>query len=215
MNDETRRTNAEGNPKDEGRFGNVRPVRSGFDMRASFVMPRRGFTLIELILVMALLAIVLAISSPSLSRFFKSRSLESEARRFMALTRAAQSRAVSEGVPMVLWLETKSRAYGLNADKSFVEEDPKAEQFAVDESLEVEVRHSSEAVAALQLVQFRNEKLDTGTLYTLRFNPDGFVSVSSPEAVIFRQANNGELWVAQSRNRLNYEIQAGKPVASR
>ena len=215
MNDETQMTNAEGNPKDEGRSGNGRPVRSGFHMRASFVIPRCGFTLIELILVMALLAIVLAISSPSLSRFFKSRSLESEARRFMALTRAAQSRAVSEGVPMVLWLETKSRAYGLNADKSFVEEDPKAEQFAVDESLEVEVRHSSEAAAALQLVQFRNEKLDTGTLYTLRFNPDGFVSVSSPEAVIFRQANNGELWVAQSRNRLNYEIQAGKPVASR
>ena len=215
MNDETRMTNAEGNPNDEGRFGNGRPVPSDFDLRASFVIPRRGFTLIELILVMALLAIVLAISSPSLSRFFKSRSLESEARRFMALTRAAQSRAVSEGVPMVLWLETKSRAYGLNADKSFVEEDPKAEQFAVDASLEVEVRHSSEAAAALQLVQFRNEKLDTGTLYTLRFNPDGFVSVSSPEAVVFRQANNGELWVAQSRNRLNYEIQVGKPVASR
>jgi len=174
-----------------------------------------AFTLIELVLVMALLAIVLAISSPSLSRFFKSRNLESEARRFMALTRAAQSRAVSEGVPMVLWLETKQRAYGLNADKSFVEEDPKAEQFTVDESLEVEVRHSSEALVASQVSQFKNEKLDTTGLYTLRFNPDGFVSPSSPEAMVFRQKDNGELWVAQSRNRLNYEIQAGKQIARR
>lgn len=174
-----------------------------------------AFTLIELILVMALLAVVLAISAPSLSRFFRSRSLESEARRFMALTRAAQSRAVSEGVPMVLWLETKSRAYGLNADKSFVEEDAKAEQFSVDESLEVEVRHSAEAVVAMQALQFRNEKLDSGTLYTLRFNPDGFVNAASPEAVVFRQPNNGELWVAQSRNRLNYEIQVGTSVAAR
>ena len=176
---------------------------------------RGAFTLIELILVMALLAIVLAISAPSLSRFFRSRSLDSEARRFMALTRAAQSRAVSEGVPMVVWLETQSRSYGLNADKSFVENDSKAESFSVDDSLVVEVRHSADAIAASQASQFKNEKLDTGNLYTLRFNPDGFVSASSPEVVVFRQKDNAELWVAQSRNHLNYEIQAGKPLARR
>lgn len=175
----------------------------------------QAFTLIELILVMALLTVVLAVSGPSLSRFFKGRNLDSEARRFMSLTRAAQSRAVSEGVPMVLWLETKERAYGLNADKSYVEADPKAEQFTVDQTLEVEVRHSAEAVTASQVSVFKNEQLDTGGLYTLRFNPDGFVSLSSPEAVVFRQKDNGELWVAQSRNRLNYEIQPGKPLANR
>jgi type II secretion system protein H len=176
---------------------------------------QKAFTLIELILVMALLAIVLAISAPALSRFFKSRGLDSEARRFMALTRAAQSRAVSEGVPMLLWFDTKQRTYGLNADKTFVENDTKAEQFTVDDSLEIEVRHSADAIAASQASPFKNEKLDTGGLYTLRFNPDGFVSASSPEIVVFRQKDNGELWVAQSRNRLNYEIQPGKQVASR
>jgi type II secretion system protein H len=175
-----------------------------------------GFTLIELVLVMALLAIVLGISAPSLSRFFKTRSLDSEARRFMALTRAAQSRAVSEGVPMLLWFNTKQRTYGLNSDKTFVENDTKAEQFTVDDTLEIEVRHSADAIAASQTSQFKSEKLDTGGLYTLRFNPDGFVSASSPEIVVFRQQNNGELWVAQSRNHLNYEIQPGKPaLASR
>ena len=69
-----------------------------------------GFTLVELILVMVLLAIVIAVAAPSLSQFFHSRSLESEAQRFMALTRAAQARAVSEGVPMVVWLATQERA---------------------------------------------------------------------------------------------------------
>lgn len=174
-----------------------------------------AFTLIELILVMALLAVVLAISSPSLSRFFKSRALDSEAARFLALTRAAQSRAVSEGVPMVLWFDTKQRLYGLNADKSFVEDDPKFEQFKVEETIEIEVRLSPEAMAASQAKQFKNEKLDASGLYILRFNPDGFVSVSSPEVVVFRQKDNRELWVTQSRNRLNYEIQAGKSLASR
>src|ERR1041385_8604678 len=119
---------------------------------------RGAFTLIELILVMALLAIVLAISAPSLSRFFRSRSLDSEARRFMALTRAAQSRAVSEGVPMVLWLAAKEHAYCLNADKTLVESDTKTESFVMDDSLEVEVRHSADAIAASQASQFKNEK---------------------------------------------------------
>jgi len=174
-----------------------------------------AFTLIELILVMALLAVVLAVSSPALSRFFKGRSLESEAQRFMALTRHAQSRAVSEGVPMVLWLETKQRLYGLNADKSFIEDDPKTEQFNVDESVEIEVRLSPDAVASGQANEYKNEKQTTSGVHTLRFNPDGFVSLSSPEVVVFRQGKDNELWVAQSRNRLNYEIQPGKQSLAR
>jgi len=174
-----------------------------------------AFTLIELILVMALLAVVLAVSAPSLSRFFRSRGLESEARRFMALTRHAQSRAVSEGVPMVLWLEPKQRLYGLNADRSFIEDDPMAEQFNVDESVEIEVWLSSDAIAASQASQFKDEKQTTSGLYMLRFNPDGFASLSSPEAVMFRQGDSNELWVAQSRNRLSYEIRPGKSLASR
>jgi type II secretion system protein H len=174
-----------------------------------------AFTLIELILVMALLAIVLAISAPALSRFFHSRGLDNEARRFLALTRAAQSRAVSEGVPMVVWFDIRQRTYGLNADRSFVEQDPKAEQFTVDDTLTMEARYSADALAAGKAAEFKNEKLDTGGLYTLRFNPDGFVSASSPEIVVFRQKDDGELWVAQSRNRLTYEIQPGQPVARR
>jgi hypothetical protein len=133
----------------------------------------------------------------------------------MALTRHAQSRAVSEGVPMVLWLETRQRLYGLNADKTFLENDPMAEQFNVDETVEIEVRRSPDAVAASQASLFKNEKQTTSGLYALRFNPDGFVSLGSPEVVVFRQGEENELWVAQSRNRLNYEIQTGKPTLAR
>jgi type II secretion system protein H len=174
-----------------------------------------AFTLIELILVMVLLAIVLAISAPALSRFFRSRNVDSEARRFMSLTRAAQSRAVTEGVPMILWLESKQRIYGLNADRSFVDEDPKAEQFSLDETIETDVRFSVDAVSAAQSSQFKSDKMSDGSLYVLRFTPDGFIAPSSPETVIFRQKDNAELWVTQSRNRLNYEIQAGKSSTSR
>ena len=174
-----------------------------------------AFTLIELILVMTLLAIVLAISSPALSKFFKGRNLDNEARRFLALTRQAQSRAVAEGVPMVLWFDSESRTYGLNADKTFIEDDVKAEQFTVEPSVEIEIQHSSAAKAAAESSQFTYVKLETTGVYSLRFNPDGFTSAGSPETVVFRQEGNGELLVVQTRNRLSYEIQPGQPIQSR
>src|SRR5262245_32345834 len=87
---------------------------------------RRAFTLIELILVMALLMIVAAVSFPSLRNFFQGRSLDSEARRFLSLTRYAQSRAISEGIPMVLWLDAREGTYGLQAETGYLDIDSKA-----------------------------------------------------------------------------------------
>jgi len=176
---------------------------------------QNGFTLIELILVMTLLAIVLAISSPALSKFFKGRGLDNESRRFLALTRHAQSRAVSEGVPMVLWFDPEARTYGVNADKTFIEDDARAEQFAVESTIEIEIQRSATAKAAAGGSQFQNEKLEPTGVQTLRFNPDGFASAGSPESVVFRQEGNGERRVVQTRNRLSYEIQPGQPIQPR
>src|SRR6185295_17263880 len=75
----------------------------------------RAFTLIELMLVMAMLLIVLAVSFPSLRGFFRGRNLDNEARRFLALTRYAHNRAVSEGYPMVLWIDANQGTYGMQA----------------------------------------------------------------------------------------------------
>jgi len=77
---------------------------------------KRAFTLIELILVLALLVIITSIAAPSMANFVRGRALDSEARRMIALMHAAQSRAVSEGLPMVLWVDEKQNAYGMQAE---------------------------------------------------------------------------------------------------
>src|SRR5664279_3001935 len=100
---------------------------------------RRGFTLIELILVMALLTVVISLTAPRLSRFFHGRTLDSEARRLLALTRSGQSRAVSEGIPMDLWVDTEHGSFGLEAEPSYDTTDPKAVDFTLDGGLELEV----------------------------------------------------------------------------
>ena len=164
-----------------------------------------GFTLIELIVVMALLAIVLAVAAPSLARFFRGRTLDSEAKRFLALTRYGQSRAVSEGVPMVLWIDAKQGAYGLTAERTYTEQDSKAVEFRLDSNLQVEVEMPPTAVTRFS--QWNRLTQVAGDVPTIRFTPDGFISETSPSRVLIREGDDGALWIAQSRNRLNYEIQ--------
>src|SRR6188474_2898745 len=88
--------------------------------------PRAAFTLIELILVMAMLLIVLGVAFPSLKGFFQGRNIDSEARRFLSLTRYGQSRAISEGIPMILWIDAPRKAYGLQVQTGYTESNSKA-----------------------------------------------------------------------------------------
>src|SRR5207248_10972163 len=99
-----------------------------------------AFTLIELVLVMTILLIVFSVALPSLKGFFRGRNLDSEARRFLSLTRYAQSRAVSEGVPMVLWIDTRRGAYGLQQQAGYTDGDSNAARFALSEELREEVQ---------------------------------------------------------------------------
>src|SRR5262245_60257146 len=89
-------------------------------LAAPLIQQRRSdaFTLIELILVMAILTIAVSITAPALANFFHGRVLDSEARRLLAATRAAQSRAISEGVPVSLWFDSSQNEYGIEADTS-------------------------------------------------------------------------------------------------
>src|SRR5438445_12373203 len=93
---------------------------------------KRAFTLMELILVMTVLAIAVSITAPALSSFFRGRTLDSEARRFLSLTRHGQSRAVAEGIPMELWVDAVHQTYGLEAEPTFEPSDSKAVNIQMD-----------------------------------------------------------------------------------
>ena len=168
--------------------------------------PRRvcGLTLIELILVMAVLTIVLSVGAPALARFFRGRTLDSEAQRFLSLTRHGQSRAVSEGVPMILWIDDKQGFYGLEAEVGYLEEDRQAREFMLHEELVIEVEQAE--VRPLSS-QWNRPSRRADSLPEIRFTPDGFISETSPDAVLIREGEERAIWIAQSRNRLHYEMQ--------
>ena len=164
----------------------------------------RAFTLIELILVMALLGIVIGVSAPALSNFFRGRNLDNEGRRFVALTRYAQSRAVSEGVPMIVWINMHQGIYGLEQEPGYSLADTNARSFTLGKDLQI---------AAMDLPGITRQPLSIRPLTQtdpnaprLRFLPDGSIAESSPQTVSIREVGGDSIWIAQSRNRQSYEI---------
>ncbi|MEY4387257.1 MAG: hypothetical protein RLY20_2540 [Verrucomicrobiota bacterium] len=183
--------------------GRVVKTRSGLD--------RRAFTLMELLLVLALLAMAVAVAAPSLSRFFRARALDSEARRLLSLTRYAQSRAVSEGVPMVMWFKPDEGTYGVEAESTYTETDEKAVQYEVDSSLQL-------ALPPTSLITTKPWKITTqiaGEQPAIRFTPDGYAADTSPVWVAVKLADNTDIvWLALDENHIKYALQTTQPLAN-
>jgi type II secretion system protein H len=154
-----------------------------------------AFTLIELILVLALLVIITSLVAPAMSNFIRGRALDSEARRLFALMHAGQSRAVSEGLPVMLWVDEKQNAYGLEEETPPKGGDPKAENLTVDENVQIAVLN----VGAAALTTIRN-------LPAIRFLADGTIDESSPQTLRLADAKGHALWLIEARNRMGYEI---------
>ena len=189
-----------------------------------------AFTLIELILVMALLVIVIATVAPSLSGFFHGRNLDSEARRFLGLTRYGQSRAVSEGTPMRLWIDVNRHTYGLQAEYGGSLVDSSAKVFVLDPELLVEVLRSSRVRTTRSPSSTQSGQAYDGssTAVSLRFLPDGGIDETSPDQIRIYEdparrppttgrENRGqnEVWITTDLYRLKYEIATNLPALSR
>ena len=181
---------------------------------------------------MSLLVIAVGVTFPTLQDFFRGRGLDSESRRFLSMIRYGQSRAVSEGIPMVLWLDPKQGSYGLQAEAGYLDQDTKAVEFALDADVEMMVSAapanlgsgqgmSGPSGGTVSQVSQRARTSPLGgrsNLAAVRLSPDGSLVETSPEYVQFRQTRTTQrsaLWVAQTPNRLSYEIRDTEPILAR
>lgn len=156
--------------------------------------PADAFTLIELILVLGLLAAVLGVTAPSLSRFFGGRALTEETRRFVALTQHGSNQAISEGVPMVMWIEPALGEYGLRPEVGYPTNRQNSVRYHVHDDLALEI----EATTLNQL--------NTTQTPSILFLPDGSISENSLYSVLIKDRREGMKRVAQSYNRLSFEV---------
>jgi type II secretory pathway pseudopilin PulG len=174
-----------------------------------------AFTMIELILVMAILTMAVSVTAPTLANFFRGRTLDSEARRLLAMTRSGQNRAVAEGIPMDLWVDPLKGVIGLDAEPSFETIDPRAIEFKLDNGIQIEVVRNAAVTPAkttlnpLQTVSVASVlrvNLTHSALPTIRFLPDGSVSETSPQMVRLTGRDGLSLMVALTQDKMSYEI---------
>lgn len=151
-----------------------------------------GFTLVEFILVMALLATVMALSAPMLAGFFRQRTLEQEAVRFVALTEFGRSEAVSQGIPMVVWVDPLSGDFGLEPKAGYRARETVRREYLLHPEVRFELEESPSS---------RDAMVDVA-----EFGPDGTLSLESLERVVLVDKRGAELVVAQSTNGWRYEV---------
>jgi type II secretion system protein H len=156
---------------------------------------KRAFTLIELVLVLALLVVITSLAAPAMSNFIRGRALDSEARRLFSLMHAAQSRAVSEGMPMVLWVDEKNGAYGFQEETTGKTGDPKAENLTVDSTLQIAVLNLGLSTPTM-----------LNNLPAIRFLEDGTVDENSPQTLQLTDSTGVSRWLIESKNHTGYEI---------
>jgi type II secretion system protein H len=164
-----------------------------------------GFTLLELVVVMVVLAIAAGLVVPHMASFFRGRLLHSEARRLLAVTRYAQSRAVAEGVPVLLWIDSARSSYGLVTQSGAADPDDRTSTFAVDPSLTLK----AVAPQPPPTSEEGDERLGApDNLPAIRFMPDGWSDPSSVARIVISEGAAGALEIRPSENGLEYEIQA-------
>jgi prepilin-type N-terminal cleavage/methylation domain-containing protein len=156
---------------------------------------RRAFTLIELVLVMALIVIAVSMIAPRMANFIRGRALDSEARRLLALMHAGQSRAVSEGAPMMLWVNAPNDEYGLAAETSGANGDAQAEELPLDSTLQISVANLGTGTQTT----FKN-------LPAIKFLADGTIDENSPQTIQLMDSAGFSRWLVETPLRTGYEI---------
>lgn len=155
---------------------------------------RYAFTLIELILVLGLLAAILGVAAPSLARFFGGRKLTEETRRMVALTKHGSNQAINEGIPMIMWIDEKLGEYGLRPESGYPTNRFNSFHYHVHKDLSIEI--DSTAL----------NQLNVSKTPSIRFLPDGSISENSLYSILIKGRREGQTRIAQSFNRMNYEV---------
>ena len=164
---------------------------------------QRGISLIELIIVMMLLATMMGLTAPSLSRFMGGRRLTEEARRMVGLLGYARQQAISRGEPMLVWFDEEEPAYGIeplylsSATTLPTEEEERATlRFTLAEGLRLEV--------------FETEMLLYSDFRGVVFQPDGTMDIEGVEEARLVNLRDDEVRIVRLAERPMFVIEDEK-----
>ena len=145
----------------------------------------RAFTLVELVLVMALLVVMLAVAAPSLGRSLRQRNLEQQSTRLLSLTEYARDEAASQGIPMLIWVDPDTRRFGVDTHVGYTANAVRTKEYILPEDL------SFDPIDGAQPSKTEGHGFDVA-----EFTPDGTLDPASAATIRPPVAPNG--WPAPS-----------------
>jgi type II secretion system protein H len=151
-----------------------------------------GFTLVELILVMGLLAIVAALSAPLLSNSIRQRNLDDEATRLVAMTEYAREEAASQGIPMVVSFDERSRTVIVEPKTGFEADEKRILQYPLGAEIQLSIQDA--------------RRTNRGDRAAVEFTPEGVPTSDSAEVFELKDRYNGAVSVTRTADRWGYEI---------
>ena len=155
-----------------------------------------GFTLIELIIVMAVLVVLLAVVAPSISATMRGRVLDEQGTRLLALTEYSRDEAASQGVPVVVWVDPGSGRFGMDVKAGFTDAALRAKEYTLPADF------SFDPVAGAQASKTGGHGFDVA-----EFEPDGTMDAASVGSVrIANRLRTNGISIAQTRDGYGYEV---------
>jgi type II secretion system protein H len=154
-----------------------------------------GFTLVELVIVMALLAVCAALTVPTLARSVRARYLKDEAARFLAATEYGRNEAVSQGVPMVVWIDPSTQHFGVEPKAGYQSAAGRERDFALGSDLSFEIDQAATRGSG------SGSQVDA-----VEFSPDGAPTLTSIETVRLVDRSKEGITIVKSADGWAYEI---------
>ncbi|HEX4084992.1 MAG TPA: prepilin-type N-terminal cleavage/methylation domain-containing protein [Chthoniobacteraceae bacterium] len=154
----------------------------------------RAFTLVEMILVMALLCVIVGLATPALTRSMRARTLGQEAARLLGVIDYARDEAASQGVPMDVWVDSQSGTYGARAKAGYEDAGTQPKDFKLERGLKFSTVGTG-------------KPLVDGT-FAVEVAPDGTLDPSSQQDIRLEDEQaHDTLDVVQTSDGGDYEIQ--------
>ncbi len=140
---------------------------------------------------MALLATIMALTAPSLSRSMHSRNLAHEATRFLALTEYGRNEAVSQGVPMLIWIDPDQARYGLQAKAGYADAMRREREYSLNADVHFEGVTGGKS---------------GNVIHAIEFAPDGALEPASTAAVRLADRFDSAMLINRTADGWGYEI---------
>lgn len=140
---------------------------------------------------MALMVVIAAMAAPSLTRTMRHRNLSEEARRFYAATEYARDEAVSQGVPMTVWVAPDGRSFGVRATTGFEGAEDRERDFETNADVQFDALTGAQKNGMIEVIQF---------------TPEGLLANSSVDSVSLSDRFNSTIVIEQTDDGWGYEI---------